>query len=121
MPIRKKSDHKRNKSDQNKAVYDAVKEEERKRSTDRITYLEIISQHLSLPPELLAGAPVMKIHGRDSLCIENYKRILEYQSNVIKIQTRIFVVTVEGSDLKIAYYTKDEMHITGIFHSICYT
>lgn len=86
----------------------------------RVTYLEAISDAIALPPDVLAGAPILYIQGRTSLLLENYKKILEYTSSNIQIQTQLYSVSIEGDDLSISYYTKDEMKVNGIFRSISF-
>lgn len=95
-----------------------AKEEQKKRNRERLSYLEAISETLNLPQEILAGAPVLNIQGRNSLLLENYKKVLEYSDTVIRIQTKLYYLNIQGNDLKIQYYTKDEMRVDGVFRSI---
>lgn len=115
-----KSEHRKYKEITNKDFYDEVKRKEKERKIDRITYLEIISDNLMLPPDMIAGAPIVTINGRNAVCIENHKRILEYTDCKIRILTKICGLCVEGKNLRIAYCTKDELKITGNIHSVSY-
>jgi len=110
--------HKRNIKAQRKLINKNEKEEQKKRSSERLSYLEAISETLALPQEILAGAPVLNIQGRNSLLLENYKKVLEYSDMEIRIQTKLYYVTILGNDLKIQYCTKDEMRVDGVFRSI---
>lgn len=69
---------------------------------------------------MLAGAPIVTALGRNEVCIENYKGILEYNSALIKILTKIGCIHIEGKNLNISYFTNDEMKITGMIFSINY-
>jgi len=115
-----KSGHSKNKEKTNKELYDAVKENEKKRKEERISYLEIISENLMLPPDVMAGAPIITIQGRNAVCVENHKRILEYTDKKIRVQTKIGPLSIEGSSLSISYYTKDELKITGYIQNVYY-
>ena len=115
-----KSEHNKYKDKANKEVYDSYKQRERDRKAERLGYLEIISQNLMLPPDIIAGAPIITINGRNAVCIENHKRILEYTSERIKISTKISCLCIEGKNLKISYYTKEEIKVTGLIHSVYY-
>ncbi len=84
------------------------------------TYLEALSSRLHLPADMLAGAPVVTATGRNELRLENYKGIIEYNDNLIKVQTKICKICIEGKDLNILYFTEDEMRITGYIQSIYY-
>lgn len=84
------------------------------------TYLEEMSSRLHLPADVLAGAPVITATGRNELRVENYKGIIEYNGNLIKVQTKLCKVCIEGKELNILYFTEDEMRITGYIQAIYY-
>ncbi|HCL01134.1 MAG TPA: sporulation protein [Lachnoclostridium phytofermentans] len=73
-----------------------------------------------LPPDIIAGAPIVTINGRNSISIENHRKIIEYTGEKIKISTKICNLCIEGKNLKITYYTKEELKVTGIIHSVYY-
>ncbi|MBE5960894.1 MAG: sporulation protein [Lachnospiraceae bacterium] len=73
-----------------------------------------------LPPDVMAGAPIITIQGRNAVCVENHKRILEYTDKKIRVQTKIGPLSIEGSSLSISYYTKDELKITGYIQNVYY-
>lgn len=87
---------------------------------EKETYLESLSNHLNLPGDIIAGAPILTTTGRSSLCIENYKGIIEYNATIIKVHTKTGKICIEGTNLTIKYFTNDEMRVTGIIHSIKY-
>lgn len=110
--------HRKNIKAQRKVINKNEKAEQKKRISERLSYLEAISETLALPQEILAGAPILNIQGRNSLLLENYKKVLEYSDTLIRIQTKLYYVNIMGNDLKIQYYTKDEMRVDGVFRSI---
>ena len=61
----------------------------------------------------------MTFIGRQRLKIENYRSILIYGENEIKIQGKQYQVRVGGKNLWIRYYDKDEMEICGRIDSVC--
>ena len=67
---------------------------------------------MELPKDLFFGAVILTVTGREEAIIENYKGILEYSTEV-KLQ-------LSGKNLKIAYYTNEEMKITGYIDQIIY-
>lgn len=101
-----------------KMIARVQKEEQRKRQMERLSYLETISDTISIPQEIVSGATMINIQGRNSLLLENYKKILEYSDTVIRIQTRQYYVNIFGNDLRIQYYTKEEMKVNGVFLKI---
>jgi len=118
MNLKIKTNHKKFKQKSNKALYDHIDSVKKHDKAERETYLEILSSQLKLPSDMLAGAPIITAIGRNEVCIENYKGILEYNSCFIKILTKIGRVTIEGKNLNISYFTNDEMKITGMIHTI---
>ncbi len=115
-----KSEHDKYKEKTNKELYERNKLKEKERKAERLTYLEIISQNLSLPPDIIAGAPIITVHGRNTICIENHKRILEYTNEKVRISTKIGCLCIEGKSLKISFYTKEELKIMGVIHKVYY-
>lgn len=115
-----KSSHKKFKQKSNKELYDYIDKKKKKEDGERASYLEILSSQLKLPSDMLAGAPIVTAIGRNEVCIENYKGILEYNSALIKILTKIGSIHIEGKNLNISYFTSDEMKITGMIHNINY-
>lgn len=115
-----KSNHKKFKQKSNKKLYESIEKEKKREEAERATYLEILSSQLKLPSDILAGAPIITAIGRDEVCIENYKGILEYSNCSIKIITKVGNVIICGTNLNISYFTNDEMKITGRIHTIGY-
>ena len=56
--------------------------------------------------------------GRRKLKIENYRSILVFQEEEIRIQTKRYKIKIAGKRLEIPYYDKEEMEITGLIESV---
>ena len=123
MAGRIKSSHNQYKKNVNKSIYsqfEYIKKKKEDISEEDETIMEVVSKKLGLPSDILAGAPIITAIGRNEMVIENYKNIIEYNGNVIKVQTKLCRILIEGVNLNILYFNNDEMKITGIFHSIYY-
>lgn len=81
---------------------------------------ENMVESLELPKDLMYGASIVTITGRREVLIENYKGILEYTEDYIKIQTKNAKLTVYGKQLSIEYYTNEDMKVVGFVKSIEY-
>lgn len=79
-----------------------------------------LSGRLKIQEDILARAPVLTCYGKYRLCIENYRCILEYQEEQIRIQTKTGKIAVQGKNLGIAYYRDECMCIVGEIDSIQY-
>ncbi len=80
-----------------------------------------IAEKLNIPEDISEGLPIVTITGKDEVYVENYKGIIEYGKNCIKIQTKVCRITFMGKNLEIVYYTNMDMKIAGEIESICYS
>ena len=80
---------------------------------DREQLAERIAEAAIMPSDVVMGASVITIKGRNEICKENYRGILEYTDLLIRVQTKSGQIRLSGKNLQIEYYTNDEMKITG--------
>ncbi len=79
-----------------------------------------ISDTLKLPKDLAKGEALIGLTGREEVYIENYKGILECTSEVVMIATGRCRIRIVGKNLKVNYYTNDEMKIEGFLQQILF-
>ncbi len=115
-----KSSHNKFKKENKKALYQGLNKKNKSKEKESPTYFEDLSSRLHLSADILAGAPIITATGRNEICLENYKGIIEYNSNLIKVQTKLCKICIEGKQLNILYFTEDEMRITGFIQAIYY-
>ncbi len=77
-------------------------------------------ESLELPKDLMYGASIVTITGRREVLIENYKGILEYNEEYIRIQAKNVKITIFGKQLTIEYYTNEDMKVAGFIKSVAY-
>ena len=75
---------------------------------------------LNLPKDLTLGAVILTITGKHEAYVENYLSLSEYTECLIRLQTRTCKLEIHGVHLYIAYYTSDEMKITGEIREVKY-
>ncbi len=68
---------------------------------------------LGIPQEVSRGAAIVTFFGNRCLFIENHRGIIEYSRESIKIQARPCKLQITGKELDIAFYTTEEIKITG--------
>ena len=73
---------------------------------------------LSLPQDVVSGETLLTFIGKHTVKIENYRSILIYTDEKIRIQAKRYKVNVVGKRLCIRYYDKDEMEICGKIESV---
>ncbi len=115
-----KSSHSNFKKNAKHTLYKGLKIKKKDKLTPKLKFMEQLSNQLNLPADILAGAPIITATGQNELCLENYKGIIEYNGNLIKVQTKACKVCIEGKKLNILYFTEDEMRITGFIEAIYY-
>lgn len=79
-----------------------------------------IVESLELPMDIMYGAVIITAMGRGQVLVENYKGIIEYTQEKIRLQTKTCQVTIQGKRLLVEYYTNEEMKITGCIQGILY-
>ena len=75
--------------------------------------IDKINRILDMPKELYTKEPKIVIVGFKELIIENYKSILEYEENFVKLETHIGAINIEGIGLNLAQMKEDSLKITG--------
>ena len=75
---------------------------------------------MELPKDILLGASIITLVGKNELLIENYKGILDYREDSILIQGKHERIRIEGRKLVISNYTREEMKISGTVHKVSY-
>lgn len=84
-----KSNHEKNKNKSFGPFYKKIGKKRKEEDKERESYLNMLSSTLNLPSDILTGAPIITIIGKNEISIENYKRIIEYTSTNIKILTSV--------------------------------
>lgn len=78
----------------------------------------VVVSALKLPTDVMLGEVLVSFVGRHAVMVENYRSIILYTDTLIRLQAKTCQVIVHGSRLRIEYYTKDEMKITGMLKGI---
>ena len=77
-----------------------------------------LAESLGLPLDASRGETILTFVGRSMVRIENYRCILVYSDTYLKIQAGKYRLSIDGRNLRIRYYDKDEMEITGNIDAI---
>jgi len=73
-----------------------------------------------LPTDLFYGSVLLSVTGQNEVLIENYRGILEYREDHVRIQAKDCRILLVGKHLEIEYYTNDEMKVKGLIEQIIY-
>ena len=77
-----------------------------------------IGRALEIPEEVISDTPKITCLGFEKISIENYKNILEYQDVIIRINTSMGIININGFDLKMEEMTTDDIVVEGKIDSI---
>lgn len=81
---------------------------------------EMLVDSLKLPRDMVMGASIVTVVGNGQVMVENYRGILEYTESCVMLQGKACRIAVCGCNLKIAYYTNEDMKIEGKISEIRY-
>lgn len=71
-----------------------------------------------MPIEVTTSNPKITILGFSELLIENFKGIIEYEDYLIKINTFIGIVIIEGDKLNLNQITENDISVNGEIEKI---
>jgi sporulation protein YqfC len=79
----------------------------------KVNLKERFTELLELPKEIVLNIPKLTMVGNGDMIIENYKSLIEYESERIRLNTGIGVVRITGSRLLIREITSEDIIICG--------
>lgn len=72
-----------------------------------------ITAMLELPKEIVLDLPLVSMIGSEELSIENYKGIVEYTDDRLRISTSCGILKIEGRRLCLKQITAERISVTG--------
>ena len=81
---------------------------------------EKIADRYGLPKDVILGASIVSITDNRDVLVENFKKILDYNSESISIQCHNFILNIKGKFLEIELYTNEELMIHGKISEVLY-
>lgn len=73
-----------------------------------------LSDMLELPREIVLNLPLINIIGNEELTIENYKGVVEYAEERIRINTSRGIIKIEGKKLTLKQITAENISVSGV-------
>lgn len=95
---------------------DNNKKKESKKIRKRISFTEIFE----VPKDVVLGEAIITLTGKREAIIENYKGIVEYTNDYIRIMTKNGVIEFKGTNFNITYLTNEEIKVSGAIVEINY-
>ncbi len=82
---------------------------------------EKMSSAIKVTDELLLNVPITSVIGNNEFTIENYKGIVLYSENKIRINTSIGIVTIVGDELALSKVLAEKISIKGSITEISFS
>lgn len=79
----------------------------------RLNIKNKVIKALELPREILLDLPVISLIGNEEMEIENYKGIIEYTEEKIRIGTNSGTLKLEGKRLLLKHITSENILVAG--------
>lgn len=76
-----------------------------------------LSDALELPMDIALDIPKITIIGNLEINITNHRGIIEYNSNLIRINTKIGIIKLRGQDMVIRNILSEEITVSGTIES----
>ena len=74
---------------------------------------ERIASALDMPLDVIGNFPRTEIIGKSSVSIENFRGILDYSENCMKVNTTVGIIKIDGDGLYIESITDEGICVKG--------
>ncbi|KNY25745.1 sporulation protein YqfC [Pseudobacteroides cellulosolvens] len=79
---------------------------------------EKVTEVLDLPKEVILDIPKLTMIGNTNLVVENYKGVIEYDVEKIRLNTGIGIIRIGGKELVIKEITSEDIMVYGKIESL---
>ena len=81
---------------------------------------EKILSKLDFPSDISLDLPRIIVVGNREITIENHKGIIFFETNMVKINSRIGAIIINGENFEILFIAETSITISGVFNGISY-
>lgn len=92
----------------------------KRKDTSSASFREKLADSLDISKEIILNTSKITLIGNRELTIENYRGIIEYTSEKIKLISNPSFIEVGGFNLEIKTMTKDFLYITGTLSCVSF-
>lgn len=89
------------------------KNKKSKNAEPKVKFREKVTEILELPKEIVLNIPRITMVGNGNLLIQNYKGIIEYDNDRIRVNTGSGIIKITGERLTIKEITSEDLMIDG--------
>ncbi|MEW8956086.1 sporulation protein YqfC [Clostridium sp.] len=81
---------------------------------------EHIAETLEIPSDVILDLPRIIITSNKEITIENHKGIIKFEDRIIKLNSKIGFIVIEGRDFEIVFMGGNTLILKGTFKSVVY-
>ncbi|HHZ13626.1 MAG: sporulation protein YqfC [Caldicoprobacterales bacterium] len=82
------------------------------------TVRSTVSEMFELPKEITLNMPKISLIGNNQMLVENHRGIIEYTPNIIRVNSTVGVIRVQGNELHLRNIAAEDIMISGEIVSI---
>lgn len=82
------------------------------------TVRSTVSEMFELPKEITLNMPKISLIGNNQMLVENHRGIIEYTPNIIRVNSTVGVIRVQGNELHLRNIVAEDIMISGEIVSI---
>ncbi|MGI5850751.1 MAG: sporulation protein YqfC [Clostridiales bacterium] len=77
-----------------------------------------VSEMFELPKEITLNMPKINLIGNNQMLVENHRGIIEYTPSIIRVNSTIGLIRVQGEELHLRNIAEEDIMISGDIKSI---
>ncbi|WP_027633977.1 sporulation protein YqfC [Clostridium hydrogeniformans] len=81
---------------------------------------EHIAETLEIPSDVILDLPRIIITSNKEITIENHKGIIKFEEGIIKLNSKMGIIAIEGKDFEIVFMGGNTLTLKGRFKSVVY-
>ena len=79
-----------------------------------------LAEFLEMPQEIILNLPLVSILGSEEVSVENFKGVIEYTEERVRIGTSCGVLKISGKKLTLRQITSEKIVVTGVVAGLEY-
>lgn len=87
---------------------------------DSWTVKEKVARLLEIPQDVVSDRPKITTVGRKEVFVENYRGIIEFNNEIVRINSNHGVIRITGKNMRIREITSEDIIICGDIDNIDY-
>ncbi|HZJ57734.1 MAG TPA: sporulation protein YqfC [Clostridia bacterium] len=82
------------------------------------TVKSTVSEMFELPKEITLNMPKINLIGNNQMLVENHRGIIEYTPSLIRVNSTVGVIRVQGNELNLRNIAAEDIMISGDIRSM---